>query len=207
MSKRFLTKNIKVSFVNEAEKPKALGDTEKTQKESKKHNDDALKEMTKSLSDLYDFDNDKNEDALENPPKTNREEKSMEEIAAHGPGMLALEYDNEGTEVYKSMMERMDKLNDHSEYYKEFGTDEYGFAEGDGKDTYGKLRNAADDYRDHRNKYQPTPPVRAEEVNESKAMKRLNFKQSFKDDNHMLSLIKEDYKTDNHTFLMTDLTI
>ena len=35
-------------------------------------------------------------------------------------------------------------------------------------------------------------------------MKRLNFKQSFKDETHMMSLIKEDYKTDGNTFLMTD---
>ncbi len=35
-------------------------------------------------------------------------------------------------------------------------------------------------------------------------MKRLNFKNKFTTDNDMLQLIPENYKTDDHTFLMTD---
>jgi hypothetical protein len=206
MNKRFITKNIKVSFVNEDE-VKGLSVAKKAHKESGKINKSGIEDGYTKLKDLYDYDTTKDEVGLENPPKYTREEFDDEyEIAAKGPGQLALKYDNEGTETFKQMWDRMDALHDkNKEYEKEFGTKAGdNFAAGEPNDVYKELTGFADKYREHRAEYQPTPPVRAEEVNESKAMKRLNFKQSFKDDNHMLSLIKEDYKTDNHTFLMTD---
>ena len=120
--------------------------------------------------------------------------------------MNSIDYDNEDTEVFKSFMERIDNLNDTSEYDKEFGTKD-GFGEGEKDNVYDENKENSEKYKKHRKEYQPTPPVRAihaEEIKESKTMKRLNFKQSFKDETHMTSLIKEDYKVDGHTFLMTD---
>jgi hypothetical protein len=203
MNKKFLTKNIKVSIITEEEKAKGLKDTESVQKQSKKHNDEGLKDGYSKLSDLYDFDTTKDEVALEEPPKTNREEESPEDVAAKGPGQLALEYDNEETDAFKDFVKRMDDLNDHSEYEKEFGTHD-GFGEGEPNDTYKELTDRAEDYREHRNEYQPTPPVKAIEIKESKTMKRLNYPQEFKDEKHMMSLIKESYKTDDNVFLMAD---
>ena len=158
-----------------------MGFTKKIQALSKKHNDEGLKDSYAKLAELYDFDEGKDENALENPPKTTREESEDElETAALGPGQLALKYDNRDTDVSDEFDKRQDDINDHSEYYKEFGTDEFGFAAGEGKDTWGKLKGASKDYRKHRDEYQPTPKVRATIKNES-TMKRMNYKQEFKD--------------------------
>jgi hypothetical protein len=121
MKKRFLTKKIKIT---EAEsKHPGLTTAEKAQKESKKFNTEGLKDGYTKLSDLYKYDNG-DDDALENPPKTTREDDlDGYEIEAKGAGkMQGLRYDNEDTETFESFMERMDKLNDTSEYDKEFGT-------------------------------------------------------------------------------------
>jgi hypothetical protein len=211
MSKKFLTKNIKVSFINEEEKAKGLKDTESVQKQSKKHNTEGINTYTK-LKDLYNFD-DGEEDALENPPKYTREEDlDGYEIAAKGAGkMQGLRYDNEGTEVHDKFEERIDELNDTSEYDKEFGTHD-GFGEGEKDNVYDELKDAGEEYKKYKygeekykeseDEYIETPKVRTT-VKEG-VMKRLNFKQSFKDEKHMMSLIKESYKVDDHTFLMTD---
>jgi hypothetical protein len=206
MKKSILGKNIKVTMVSEEAKPKGLEVAEKARKESGKFNEDAMEAYTK-LADLYDFDNG-DEDALENPPKVTRgEDLDSYEVAAKGAGkMQGLRYDNEDTDVYDAFEERVDALNDTSEYDKEFGTHD-GFGEGEKDNVYDELKEKGEEYIGYRKEYQKTPPVReikAEELKESKTMKRLNFKQSFKDETHMTSLIKEDYKVDGHTFLMTD---
>ena len=212
MKKSILGKNIKVTVVNEEAEPKGLVDTKKVQKESGKFNADALGAYTK-LTDLYKFD-DSDEDALENPPKYTRgEDLDGYEVAAKGAGkMQGLRYDNEGTDVYDAFEERVDALNDTSEEYdKEFGTHD-GFGEGEKDNVYDKLKKAGEEYKDYKygdkfeeveKEYQKTPRVRTT-VKENKIMKRLNFKQSFKDEKHMMSLIKEDYKVDGNIFLMTD---
>ena len=205
MKKSILGKNIKVTMVSEEAKPKGLEVAEKARKESGKFNEDAMEAYTK-LADLYDFDNG-DEDALENPPKVTRDDAEEEyTIARDAGGMSALKYDNEDTPVYDAFEERVDALNDTSEYDKEFGTHD-GFGEGEKDNVYDELKEKGVEYKEYKKEYQKTPPVReikAEEIKESKTMKRLNFKQSFKDETHMTSLIKEDYKVDGHTFLMTD---
>jgi len=206
MKRSILGKNIKVTMVSEQEsKAKGLADTEKVQKESGKFNKEGMEAYTK-LKDLYDFDNGE-EDALENPPKYTRDDFEEEyTIARDAGGMNSIDYDNEDTEVFKSFMERIDKLNDTSEYDKEFGTHD-GFGEGEKDNVYDELKKVGKEYKEIKNKTKQTPPVRAihaEEIKESKTMKRLNFKQSFKDEKHMMSLIKEDYKVDGNIFLMTD---
>jgi hypothetical protein len=212
MKKSILGKNIKVTMVNEEAKPKGLTDTEKVQKESGKFNDDAMKAYTK-LADLYDFDNG-DEDALENPPKYTRDEDlDGYEVAAKGAGkMQGLRYDNEGTDVYDAFEERVDALNDTSEYDKNFGTHD-GFGEGEKDNVYDELKKAGQEYKKYKygeekykeseDEYIETPRVRTT-VKENKTMKRLNFKQSFNGEKHMMSLIKEDYKVDGNIFLMTD---
>ena len=211
MAKKFLTKNIKIKTVSEAEtKAKGLQDTEKVQKDSKKINSDALNTYTK-LKDLYKFDEGE-ENALKEPPKTTREDDlDGYEVAAKGAGkMQGIRYDNDDTETFKQFMERIDALNDDSEYKKEFGTHD-GFGEGDKDNVYDELKEKGQEYIDYKygekydeveDEYQETPRVRTT-VKESN-MKRLNFKQEFKDEKHMMSLIKESYKVDDHTFLMAD---
>ena len=206
MKKSILGKNIKVTVVNEEAKPKGLEVAEKARKESGKVNNDAMKAYTK-LADLYDFDSGE-EDALENPPKVTRDDAEEEyTIARDAGGMNSLEYDNEDTEVFKSFMDRIDKLNDTSEYDKEFGTHD-GFGEGEkDNDVYDGNKENSEKYKEIKKITKQTPPVRAiqaEELKENKIMKRLNFKQSFKGEKHMMSLIKEDYKVDGNIFLMTD---
>jgi len=204
MKKSILGKNIKVTMVSEEAKPKGLEVAEKARKESGKFNDDAMKAYTK-LSDLYKFDNG-DEDALENPPKVTRDDAEEEyTIARDAGGMSALKYDNEDTPVYDAFEERVDALNDVSDYY---APTKDGFAETDEEnEVYKNNKENSEKYKEIKKITKQTPPVReikAEELKESKTMKRLNFKQSFKDETHMTSLIKEDYKVDGHTFLMTD---
>lgn len=209
MKKRFLTKKIRIS---EAEsKHPGLTTAEKAQKESKKFNTEGLKDGYTKLADLYDFDKGE-EDALENPPKTTREDDlDGYEIEAKGAGkMQGLRYDNVDTETFDSFMERMDKLNDTSEYDKEFGTHD-GFGEGEKDNVYDELKDAGEEFKKYKfgekydeveDEYQETPRVRTT-VKEGK-MKRLNFKNEFKTHNDIAGLIPENYKVDGHTFLMTD---
>jgi len=210
MGKKFLTKNIVIKTVNEADiKAKGLDYTEKIQRDSKKINDAAMNTYTK-LKDLYKFD-EGSEDALENPPKTTRKDDlDGYEIAAKGAGkMQGLRYDNDDTETFKQFMDRIDAINDDSEYNKDFGIHD-GFGEGEKGNVYDELKEKGQEYKDYKygdfdgikDEYQKTPRVRTTK-NESN-MKRLNFKQEFKDEKHMMSLIKESYKVDNNTFLMAD---
>jgi len=216
MKKKFLTKNIKIKTVSETDtKAKGLGETEKILNQSKKINKEGLNTYTK-LKDLYKFDTGE-EDALENPPKTTRKDDlDVYEIAAKGAGKLqGMKYDNgynddgKETETFKQFMERIDALNDDSEYKKDFGTHD-GFGEGDKDNVYDELKEKGQEYKDYKygnfdgikDEYQETPRVRTTK-NESN-MKRLNFKQEFKDEKHMKSLIKESYKVDENVFLMAD---
>ena len=130
------------------------------------------------------------------------------DVEALGTGMQGLKYDDEGSEVFKKFMKRMDDLNDTSEYDKEFGTKD-GFGETDEKDdTYEKLEKASDEYK--KNKYdEPNPEiatrrVRVQTESKNSKMKRLNFKTEFSSVEEVKELIPENYKVDEHTFLMTD---
>jgi hypothetical protein len=85
------------------------------------------------------------------PPKVNREDDQTEpeevySTEALGPGMLALRYDNRGTEVHKNFEKRIDDLN--------------------GDDlTYKKLKNYGEKYLKHKyekpDEYHYSPKVRA----------------------------------------------
>lgn len=212
MEKKFLTKNTKVTIKEEAA-PNGLKTYEKIHKEDATINNDALKEIGKKLEDYY------GDELKELDPvlKVDREQEAtgdvdVYEVEALGAGkMSALKYDDEGSETFKKFMKRMDDLNDTSEYDKEFGTKD-GFGETDKKDdTYEKLTKAANEYDKYKynepTEYQQTPRVRVTKgVNESKnsKMKRLNFKNEFTSVEEVKELIPENYKVDNHTFLMTD---
>jgi hypothetical protein len=210
MKKRFLTK--KINIVESDRKPEGLKTAEAAQKESKKFNDDYLKNITTKLSDIYDFDKGE-ENALEEPPKVDREDDlDGYDIEAKGAGkMQGIRYDNEGTDVHDDFEKRIDDLNDTSEYDKEFGTVD-GFGEGDKDNVYDELKKAGEEYKDYKygkekykeaeDEYIETPKVRTT-VKEGK-MKRLNFKQEFGTEEEILSLIPENYKFDGHVFLMTD---
>ncbi len=216
MNKRFLTKNIKINTISEAEaKARGLDVTDKVKKESKKHNDEGLKDGYTKLADLYKFDEGE-DNALKNPPKTTREDDlDGYEIAAKGAGkMQGLRYDNEDTETFKAFNDRLDAINDTSEYDKEFGTHD-GFGEGKKEtNTYDELKEKGQEYKDYKygeyngktidkDEYIETPKVRTT-VKEN-TMKRMNYKQEFKDEQHMLSLIPENYKVDDHIFLMSNV--
>jgi len=206
MRHRFLTKKSKIT-IREDKEPNGLKLSSSVRKESGAFNTEALKDFDNKMSNYYDFDND--EDF--NPPKINRSDyEEAYETEALGAGkMSGLRYDNEDTEVFKSFMDRMDALNDTSEYDKDFGTHD-GFGEGKKEDdTYKKLKDNGEKYIKHKyyepDEYHYTPKVRITDkpINEDK-MKRLNFKNEFKTEHEMLNLIPEHYKYDNHVFLMTD---
>ncbi len=208
MEKKFLTKNTKVT-INEEAAPNGLKTYEKIHKEDATINNDALKEIGKKLEDYY------GDELKELDPvlKVDREQEStgdvdVYDIEALGTGMQALKYDDEGSEVFKKFMKRMDDLNDTSEYDKEFGTKD-GFGATDKKDdTYEKLEKASDEYK--KNKYdEPNPEiatrrVRVQTESKNEKMKRLNFKNEFTSIEEVKELIPENYKVDDHTFLMTD---
>lgn len=208
MEKKFLTKNTKVTIQEEAA-PNGLKTYEKIHKEDATINNDALKAIGKKLEDYY------GDELKELDPvlKVDREQEStgdvdVYDVEALGTGMQALKYDNEGSEVFKDLTKRMEDLNDTSEYDKEFGTKD-GFGETDEENkTYEKLTKASDEYK--KNKYDEpnpeiaTPRVRVQTESKNEKMKRLNFKNEFTSVEEVKELIPENYKVDNHTFLMTD---
>jgi len=219
MENKFLTKNTKISIKEDTNyltpEPNGLKTAKKVWDEDGTTNKDALKAIAKKLEDYY-GDELKELDPI---PKVDREDDSGDfdeyEVEALGAGkMSALKYDNEDSEVYEKSVKRIDDLNDNSEYDKNFGTKD-GFGETDEKDdTYEKLTKASDEYKkykyDEPTQYQLTPRVRVtkgvteSKENKKKKMKRLNFKNKFTTNEDMLQLIPENYKTDDHTFLMTD---
>jgi len=206
MRKRFLTKKAKIS-IREQKEPAGLKTAMKARKESGTFNTDELKDFEKKMSNYYDFD--KEEEFIE--PKVNRSDyEEAYEVEALGAGkMSGLKYDNEDTEVFKSFMDRIDALNDTSEYDEVFGTYD-GFGAGKKEDkTYDKLKDNSEKYLKHKydspDEYHYTPKVRITDkpINEGK-MKRLNFKNEFENEYEMKKLIPEHYKYDGHVFLMTD---
>ena len=163
MEKKFLTKNTKVTIKEEAA-PNGLKTYEKVHKEDETINNDALKAIGKKLEDYY------GDELKELDPvlKVDREQDAtgdvnVYDVEALGTGMQGLKYDDEGSEVFKKFMKRMDDLNDTSEYDKEFGTKD-GFGETDEKDdTYEKLEKASDEYK--KNKYdEPNPEIATRRV-------------------------------------------
>jgi len=212
MKDKFLTKNTKIT-INEV-KPNGLKAAEKVYDEDGKINKKALKDFSKKLSDYYDFDEGE-ESALKNPPKVSRDDELEEyEVEAKGAGkMSSYKYDDEDTEVYEKFVDRVDDLNDTTEYDKDFGTTD-GFGAGKKDKVWDDIKKYSDKYKEYKydepDQYQLTPRVRVTKgVTESKdnktnKMKRLNFKNEFKSDEHMKGLIPENYKNDGHTFLMSD---
>ena len=208
MEKKFLTKNTKVTIKEEAA-PNGLKTYEKIHKEDATINNDALKAIGKKLEDYY------GDELKELDPvlKVDREQEStgdvdVYDVEALGTGMQALKYDNEGSEVFKDLTKRMEDLNDTSEYDKEFGTKD-GFGETDEENKkYEKLTKASDEYK--KNKYDEpnpeiaTPRVRVQTESKNEKMKRLNFKNEFTSVEEVKELIPENYKVDDHIFLMTD---
>lgn len=206
MEHRFLTKKTKI-VIKEEKEPAGLKTAMEARKESGSYNTEALKDFNKKLSDYYHFDNSDDFKA----PKTNRSDYEEEyEVEALGAGkQLGLKYDNEDTEVFKSFMDRLDSLNDTSEYDENFGTHD-GFGESKkSKETYKTLKDNSEKYIKHKydspDEYHYTPKVRITDkpIKEGK-MKRLNFKNEFKSEDSMKKLIPENYKYDGHVFLMTD---
>lgn len=204
MDLRFLTKKTKIRLTEGVDVP-GLNTAMSARRKSGEENEASLKDFNKKLSDYYRFDED--EDFVE--PKYNRSDyEEAYEIEALGAGkQLGLKYDNEDTEVFKKFNERMEKLNDTSDYDKDFGTHD-GFGEGKKDDTYKKLKSNSDKYIKHKyekpEEYHQTPKVRVTNESKNYKMKRLNFKNEFKSEYDMKNLIPESYKTDGHTFLMTD---
>lgn len=208
MKNKFLTKNTKVT-IKEETSPNGLKTYEKVHKEDATINKDALKAIGKKLEDYYGDELKELEPVL----KVDREQEStgdvnVYDVEALGSGMQGLKYDDEGSETFKTFMKRMDDLNDTSEYDKEFGTKD-GFGETDEKnDTYEKLTKASDEYKknkyDGENPQHQTPRVRVTNESKSNKMKRLNFKNEFTSVEEVKELIPENYKVDEHTFLMTD---
>lgn len=211
MKDKFLTKKTKISLKEETP-PNGKREYEKIHKEDGDINEKALKDISTKLKDYY-GDQLKELDPILKVDRQQDSPKDMDpyEVEALGAGkMSSLKYDNEGSEVADKFDERIDKLNDTSEYDKEFGTKD-GFGETDEDDeTYDDAKENSKKYLD--NKYGGKNPqskpsrVRVTNTNESKnnKMKRLNFKNEFTSEEQMKELIPENYKQDKHVFLMSD---
>ena len=212
MKNKFLTKNTKV-ILKEEQTPNGLRTYEKIHKEDATINNDALKEIGKKLEDYY-GDELKELDPI--PKVTGDDEIGSDNvdiynIEALGSGkMSALEYEAEGSEVFKKFMKRIDDLNDTSEYDKEFGTKD-GFGETDKPtNTYKKLKDAAAEYNKYEDEYELPNPLRVTQAKKLKEdtkntkMKRLNFKNEFTSIEEVKELIPENYKIDENVFLMSD---
>lgn len=129
------------------------------------HHKDAIHNIKKELEDLEKDEKEDKEDEKEEeeakkdldeafePPMVTRKDDELEpedvySTEALGTGMQALKYDNEGTEVYKKMEDRMEELND-------------------GDATYEKLKKYSEKYLKHKygepDEYHYTPKVRTTE--------------------------------------------
>jgi len=220
MEDKFLTKNTKITLKEDTNyltpEPNGLRTAKKVWDEDGTTNKEALKAIAKKLEDYY---GDELKELDPVPKVTADDEIGSDDvdifsIEALGSGkMSALEYEAEGSEVEKKFQKRVDDLNDTSEYDKDFGTKD-GFGETDEPDeTYEKLKKAAAEYNKYEDAYELPNPLRVTQAKKLKAeskkikknkMKRLNFKNEFKNDNEMLQLIPENYKTQGNIFLMTD---
>jgi hypothetical protein len=205
MGNRFLTKKTKVT-IKEDKEPIGLRTALGARTKSGEFNKEATTDFEKRMSKYYEFDNDEDFDT----PKYNRSDyEEAYEIEDLGAGkMYGLKYDNEDTEVFKSFSERMDNLNDTSEYDENFGTID-GFGEGKKKDTtYKKLKDNSEKYIKHKydkpDEYHLTPKVRVTNESKNGKMKRLNYKNEFTSEKEVLNLVPEGYKFDGNVFLMTD---
>jgi hypothetical protein len=129
----------KVHKDDEKDEKTYLKDVEKKMKDFQKTSQAEPTQIGESVNEAFD------------PPKVNREDDQTEpeevySTEALGPGMLALRYDNRGTEVHKKFEERVDDLN--------------------GDDlTYKKLKNYGEKYLKHKyekpDEYHYSPKVRA----------------------------------------------
>ena len=134
MKDKFLTKKTKISLKEETP-PNGKREYEKIHKEDGDINGKALKDIATKLKDYY-GDELKELDPVLKVDRQQDSPKDMDpyEVEALGAGkMSSLKYDNEGSEVADKFNERIDKLNDTSEYDKEFGTKD-GFGETDEDD-------------------------------------------------------------------------
>ena len=125
----------------------------KVHKEDKKDEETYFKDVEKKMKDFQTTSEAEPTQIGESfdPPKVNREDDQTEpeevySTEALGPGMLALRYDNRGTEVHKKFEERVDDLN--------------------GDDlTYKKLKQYGEKYLKHKyekpDEYHYSPKVRA----------------------------------------------
>jgi len=215
MEDKFLTKNTKITLKEESVPP-GYKEYEKVHDEDARINKEALKAIGKKLEDYY---GDELKELDPVPKVTADDEIGSDDIdifsiEALGSGkMSALEYEAEGSEVEKKFQKRVDDLNDTSEYDKHFGTKD-GFGETDEPDkTYEKLKKAAAEYNKYEDAYELPNPLRVTQAkgvqaeaieNKPNKMKRLNFKNAFTSDEEMKELIPENYKVDQHTFLMSD---
>jgi hypothetical protein len=211
MKDKFLTKKTKISLKEETP-PNGKKEYEKIHKEDGDINQKALKDIATKLKDYY-GDELKELDPVLKVDRQQDSPKGMDpyEVEALGAGgMSALKYDNEDSEVADKFEERIDKLNDTSEYDKEFGTKD-GFGETDEDNpTYKGDKENAKKYLEikygGKNPQSKPSRVRVTNTNESKnnKMKRLNFKNEFTSEEQMKELIPENYKQDDHVFLMSD---
>ena len=211
MKDKFLTKKTKISLKEETP-PNGKREYEKIHKKDGDINEKALKDISTKLKDYY-GDQLKELDPILKVDRQQDSPKDMDpyEVEALGAGkMSSLKYDNEGSEVADKFEERIDKLNDTSEYDKEFGTKD-GFGETDEDDeTYDDAKENSKKYLDikygEKNPQSKPPRVRVTNTNESKnnKMKRLNFKNEFTSEEQMKELIPENYKVNDNVFLMTD---
>lgn len=211
MKDKFLTKKTKISLKEETP-PNGKREYEKIHKKDGDINEKALKDISTKLKDYY-GDELKELDPVLKVDRQQDSPKDMDpyEVEALGAGkMSSLKYDNEGSEVADKFNERIDKLNDTSEYDKEFGTKD-GFGETDEDDeTYDDAKENSKKYLDikygEKNPQSKPPRVRVTNTNESKnnKMKRLNFKNEFTSEEQMKELIPENYKVNDNVFLMTD---
>ncbi len=128
MKDKFLTKKTKISLKEETP-PNGKKEYEKIHKEDGGINQKALKDIATKLKDYY-GDELKELDPILKVDRQQDSPKDMDpyEVEALGAGkMSSLKYDNEDSEVADIFDERIDKLNDTTEYDKEFGTkDEFG---------------------------------------------------------------------------------
>ena len=220
MEDKFLTKKTKITLKEDTNyltpEPNGLKTAKKVWDEDGTTNKDALKAIGKKLEDYY---GDELKELDPVPKVTADDEIGSDDIdifsiEALGSGkMMSLEYEGKGSEVEKKLQKRMDDLNDTSEYDKTFGTKD-GFGETDEKDdTYEKMKKASKEYNKYEDEYELPNPLRVKQAKEIKKesknnkknkMKRLNFKNAFTTEYEMKQLIPENYKTDDHTFLMSD---
>jgi hypothetical protein len=214
-----------LNLLSEEKKAKGLGETEKIQKQSKKVNKDAMKDVEKEMKDYDDASKTEkeNEESVKKYTNSDKQDELHDLGELQNGSIAATEYDNEVGDDFEATQKAAitgtdSTLGNSKDYANVIPADQAGFTgpefgeklykdiqksaelRADAEDTYDRLSTGVSgaDFKDSK--------IGNKKINETKKekMKRLVFNKEFNGVENALNMIPESYKVDNKEFHMTD---